>query len=77
MVAMGGPVGWIHSACQERLTCHLGILRLMTWGFERRRRMGLSRWRRWTMARRQVASVASVSRGGKSAALGDGTAGDA
>jgi hypothetical protein len=61
MVALGGPVGWIQSACHERLTCHLGILRLMTCGLDRRRRMGLSRWRRWMMARRQVALVASVS----------------
>jgi hypothetical protein len=43
MVAVGGPVGWIQSACHERLTCHLGILRLMTCGLDRRRRIGLSR----------------------------------
>jgi hypothetical protein len=61
MAAVGGLVGWSQSACHERVTCHLGILRLMTCGFDRRRRMGLSRCSRWTMARRQVALVASAS----------------
>lgn len=44
MVVMGGPVlGWGQSRCLSRLTCHLGILRLISLGLLRRRRIGLSR----------------------------------
>ena len=35
---MGGPVGWGQLVWRARLTCHLGILRLMSRGLERRRR---------------------------------------
>jgi hypothetical protein len=50
MVAAGGPVGWGQSAWWARLTCHLGILRLIRRGLVRRRRRGLSRWQSWAMA---------------------------
>ena len=43
MVVMGGPVGCGQLACRARLTCQRGILRLMSRGFDRRRRTGLSR----------------------------------
>ena len=42
IVAVVGSVGCGHAAWCERLTCHLGILRLMTRGLARRRRFGLS-----------------------------------
>ena len=57
----GGPEGWIQSACEERFTCHLDILRLMTWGFDRLLRFGLSRCSSMEIARRHVTSVASAS----------------
>ena len=44
MVGSGGCEGWGHGVWCARFTCHLGILRLMTWGLVRRRRAGLSRW---------------------------------
>lgn len=43
MVACGGLVGCGQGVWWARLTCHLGILRLMTWGLARCRRVGLSR----------------------------------
>jgi hypothetical protein len=57
MVAIGDPVGWGQSACRARLTCHLGILRLMTLGLDRCRRAGLSRRQSSRMAWRQPWSV--------------------
>lgn len=50
MVASGGPVGWGQLWCRARLTCHLGILRLMSRGLARSRRLGLSRPQSWAMA---------------------------
>ena len=43
MVVTGGPVGWGQSACRARLTCHLGIFRLINRGHDRSRRTGLRR----------------------------------
>ena len=75
MVATGGPVDWGQVAWWERLTCHLGILRLMTRGAERRRRAGL---RRAISRCRKVSQSRSgaMSSGGKGALVGDGLAGD-
>src|SRR5665811_140399 len=58
-----------------RLTCHLGILRLMTRGAERRRRAGL---RRLISRRRKVSQSRSgaMSSGGKGALVGHGLAAD-
>jgi len=50
MVIWAGPLGWGQSAWRVRLTCHRGILRLMTRGLDRFRRIGLSRFRRRLMA---------------------------
>jgi len=58
MVARGGPVGWGQLAWRARLTCQRGILRLMRWGLERGRRVGLRRRHSSVMARRQPRSVA-------------------
>jgi hypothetical protein len=49
----GGPVGWGQSVWRARLTCHLGILRLMRRGFERSRRAGLIRRHSRATARAQ------------------------
>src|SRR5665647_1057680 len=65
-----------HPAWWARLTCHLGILALMTRGAARRRRAGL---RRAISRRRKVshrAPPASLSSGGKSALVRHGLAGD-
>ncbi len=62
----GGPVGWGQLAWWARLTCHLGILRLISRGFDRIRRAGLRRAQIMVMARRQERSVTS---GGKTARL--------
>ena len=43
MVGVGGPVGWGQLAWRVRLTCHLGIFRLINLGLDRSRRTGLSR----------------------------------
>ena len=59
----GGLGQWVWRA---RLTCHLGILRLISLGFERCRRVGLSRRHNMTMARVQPWSVPG---GGKIARL--------
>jgi hypothetical protein len=63
---MGGRVGWGQLVWQARLTCHRGILRLISRGLERGRHIGLSRRQSWTMAWAQLAFVAS---GGKIARL--------
>lgn len=63
---MGGPVGWGQSAWRARLTCHLGILRLISRGFERCLRAGLSRRVSRVRARVQPWSVPG---GGKIARL--------
>jgi hypothetical protein len=63
---VGGPVGCGQSRCRARLTCHRGILRLISRGLERSRRAGLSRRQSWTIAWAQLAFVAS---GGKIARL--------
>jgi hypothetical protein len=43
MVIVVWSPGWGQSRWQARLTCHLTYLRLISRGFERRRRVGLSR----------------------------------
>src|ERR1035437_9935240 len=65
-----GPPAW-----WARLTCHLGILRLMTRGAARRRRAGL---RRAISRRRKVSQRRSLalSSGGESALVRHGLAGD-
>ncbi len=35
MIGTGGWLGWGQLACRARLTCHLGILRLIRRGLER------------------------------------------
>ena len=69
-------LGWGHSVCAARLTCHLGIFRLMTRGAERCRLAGLSR----ASSRWRNASPPGLSRpcwsGGERARLGEGLAGD-
>jgi hypothetical protein len=49
-VMVGGPSGWGQWRWRARLTCHLGILRLMRRGLERWRRMGLRRAQSSAMA---------------------------
>ena len=56
MVAVSGPVGWGQLLCRARLTCHLTYLRLISRGFDRDRRAGLSRWQSSLMACRQPCS---------------------
>lgn len=53
MVALGGPVGRGQSLWRDRFTCHLTYLRLISRGFERWRRVGLSRWQSSQIACRQ------------------------
>lgn len=43
MVGVGGLVGWGQLVCRARLTCHLGILRLIRRGLARSRRFGFNR----------------------------------
>ena len=74
MVVRGGWVGWGQLAWWARLTCHFDILRLMTRGFDLSRRAGLSL--RQSSAR-TWSQLASHSRGGEVALLGDGTSRDA
>ena len=52
----GGPVGRGQLRCRARLTCHLTYLRLITLGFDRGLRIGLSRWQSRMMACRQPCS---------------------
>lgn len=66
MVVSGGCVGWGQFEWCERLTFHLGILRLINRGQDRSRRVGFSR--RQTKAR-AWAHPWSLSRGGKTARL--------
>lgn len=70
---MGVPVGWGQWRWRARLTCHLGILRLMSRGLERSRRLGLRRRHSRMIARAQPALVAS---GGKIARLSERASGD-
>jgi hypothetical protein len=72
----GGLAGCGQCRWWARLTCHRVYLRLITRGLERGRRPGLRRRASQPMARRQSASTASASRGGKVALMGDGAAGD-
>ena len=67
MVVMGGPVGCGQSACRARLTCQRGILRLISRGFDRRRRIGLRR--RQSRMRAWAQPWSFVSGGGKTARL--------
>jgi hypothetical protein len=67
MVVMGGPVGCGQSACRARLTCQRGILRLISRGFDRRRRIGLRR--RQSRMRACAQPWSSVPGGGKTARL--------
>jgi len=53
MAMIGGPVGWGQLAWRARLTCHLGILRLMSRGFDRGRLVGFSRRQSRMRARAQ------------------------
>ncbi len=66
MVVTGGPVGWGQLAWRARLTCHLGILRLINRGQDRSRRFGFSRR---TTSASAWAQPWSVSGGGKTARL--------
>ena len=50
MIGMGGLAGCGQLACLARLTCHLGILRLIRPGLDRSRRIGFSRWQTKTSA---------------------------
>ena len=43
MVVLGGLSGWGQSVWRARLTCHFGILRLISRGLERSRRTGFRR----------------------------------
>src|SRR5450756_772292 len=74
-VELGCCWGCGHPAWWARLTCHLGILRLMTRGAARLRRTGL---RRAISRRRKVSQRRSLalSSGGKSAPVRHGLAGD-
>ena len=76
-VQVGGCWGCGQAAWRERLTCHRGILRLMTRGAARLRRAGLIR----LVSRRRNTfhslSPPSGSSGGEVALVGDGLAGDA
>jgi hypothetical protein len=56
MVAVAGRVGCGQLAGRARLTCHLTYLRLISRGFDRDRRAGLSRWQSSLIARRQPCS---------------------
>ena len=73
---MVSVLGWGQAAWCERLTCHFGILRLMTRGAERGRRAGVSR----LSNRRRNDNQPGVSRpcwsGGKIARVGEGLPGD-
>jgi len=69
--------GWGQCAWCARLTCHFGILRLITRGADRDRRIGLRRSRMRRSTACQCASAAPGCSGGKSALLGDGLAHDA
>jgi hypothetical protein len=66
MIGVGGLLGCGQSACLARLTCHLGILRLIRRGLDRSRRFGFSRWQMGTSA---WAQPRSLLRGGKTARL--------
>ena len=66
MIGMGGVAGWGQWACRARLTCHLGILRLIRRGLDRSRRFGFSRRQTRTSA---WAQPWSLLRGGKTARL--------
>jgi len=66
MIGVGGLVGWGQRACRARLTCHLGILRLIRRGLERSRRFGFNRRQTSTSA---WAQPRSLLRGGKTARL--------
>jgi len=76
-VTSGQCCGWGQWAWAARLTCHLGILRLMTRGADRRRRIGLRRSRMRRSTACQCAWAAPRWSGGKSALLGDGLTHDA
>src|SRR4051812_16798403 len=69
--------GWGQCAWCARLTCHLDILRLITRGADRRRRIGLRRSRMRRSTACQCASAAPRRSGGEGALLGDGLAHDA
>lgn len=76
-------MGWGWSVCLARLTCHLGIFRLITRGAARKRRGGFSRCKRREIACCQMILRTLVCRrgecsGGKTALrAGQGLAGDA
>jgi len=77
MVACGGCSGWGRWAWAARLTCHFGILRLITRGADRHRRIGLRRSRMRRSTACQCAWAVPGCSGGKSALLGDGLTHDA
>ena len=66
MIGVGGLAGCGQLACRARLTCHLGILRLISRGLDRSRRFGFSRRQIRTSA---WAQLRSLLRGGKTARL--------
>jgi len=50
MVVTGRLVGWGQLLWRARLTCHLGILRLISRGLDRSRRIGFNRAHNMVMA---------------------------